>query len=152
LDKPGQCVYVVRLTGTVAIAYSHEFSPVIYIGEGNAATRLYSHASWIAELLIAVPNAEIEVRVADCVRTNDTKLCQCVEADLLMSFIDKYNCLPWFNRQRETKFSGKREYQKDVLDDFMKRIGKVQGSRYLWAIRPTSNNEHYDHYSTGNYE
>jgi hypothetical protein len=151
LDKPSQCVYVVRLTGSVAIAYGDEFSPVIYIGEGNAATRLYGHASWIAELLIAVPNAEIEVRVADCVRTNDTNLCQCVEADLLVSFIEKYSCLPWFNRQRENKFSGKREYEKEVSDDFMKRIGKVQGSRYLWAIRPTSNNDHYIHYTTGQY-
>jgi len=152
LDKPAQCVYVVRLKGDVAIAYSGDFSPVIYIGEGNAATRLYDHARWIAELLVAVPNAEIEVRVADCVRTNDTDLCQYVEADLIAAFVEKYKCLPWFNRQREQKYVGKRQYEDAVLTEFNQRIGKVQGSRYLWAIRPTSNNEQYKPYSTGWYE
>lgn len=103
LDKPSQCVYVVRLKGPVAVDYGDDFSPVIYIGEGNAATRLHNHANWIAELLIAVPNAEIEVRVADCVRKNDTKLCQYVESDLIALFVHKYQCLPWFNRQKEAK-------------------------------------------------
>lgn len=152
LDRPSQCVYVVRLKGSVAIAYGEEFSPVIYIGEGNAAKRLYSHANWIAELLIAVPNAEIEIRVADCVRVNDTTLCQCVEADLLATFIENFSCLPWFNRQRERKYAGKRTYSDEVQKDFNQRLGKVQGSRYLWAIRPTSNNEQYGHYVSGWYE
>lgn len=151
LDKPNQCVYVVRLKGSVAIAYGDEFSPVIYIGEGNAATRLYSHATWIAELLIAVPNAEIEVRVADCVRANDTCLCQYVEADLIANFIQKYRCLPWFNRQRETSYAGGRQYTDEVVTEFRQRIGKVQGSRYLWAIRPTANNAQHAHYMTGQY-
>lgn len=151
LDRPSQCVYVVRLKGHVAIAYGDDFSPVIYIGEGNAATRLHGHAEWIAELLVAVPNAEIEVRVADCVRTNDTELCQYVEADLINAFIAKYNRLPWFNRQRERKYLGKRSYSEEVLTEFNQRIGKVQGSRYLWAIRPTSNNSQYNSYSLGNY-
>jgi hypothetical protein len=39
LDRPSQCVYIVRLKGDVAIAYGEDFSPVIYIGEGNAASR-----------------------------------------------------------------------------------------------------------------
>jgi hypothetical protein len=151
LDKPKQCVYVVRLKGDVAIAYGNEFSPVIYIGEGNAALRLRSHARWISELLVAVPNAEIEVRVADCVRTNDTNLCQYVEADLIAAFIQKYECLPWFNQQREKKCVGKREYSAEVKTEFTQRIGKVQGSRYLWAIRPTDNNEQHPSYATGWY-
>lgn len=106
LDKPSQCVYVVRLKGSVAIAYGEDFSPVIYIREGNAAARLYSHAIWLAELLVAVPHVTIEVRVADCVRTNDVCLCQYVEADLIQLFANKHNCLPWFNRVYEKKFQG----------------------------------------------
>ncbi|PFH28894.1 MULTISPECIES: hypothetical protein [Burkholderia] len=152
LDKPSQCVYVVRLKGDVAIAYGGEFSPVIYIGEGNAATRLYAHAKWIAELLVAVPNAEIEVRVADCVRKKDANLCQYVEADLIDAFIEKHQCLPWFNRQREKKYAGQRTYDAEVQHAFNLRIGKVGGSKYLWAIRPTSNNEQYDPYATGWYD
>jgi hypothetical protein len=151
LDKPGQCVYVVRLKGSVAVAYGEDFSPVIYIGEGNAATRLYNHANWIAELLVAVPNAEIEVRVADCVRSNDGNLCQYVEADLIENFIENYKCLPWFNRQRETSCAGWRTYDEAVLKEFRQRIGKVQGSRYLWAIRPTDNNKQFGHYNSGSY-
>ena len=151
LDRPSQCVYVVRLKGDVAIAYGDEFSPVIYIGEGNAATRLREHAEWIAELLVAVPNAEIEVRVADCVRTNDTELCQYVEADLIAAFVEKYNRLPWFNRQHERRYLAQRKYAGAVLSEFNQRIGKVQGSCYIWAIRPTSNNSQYKPYSTGVY-
>lgn len=151
LDRPGQCVYVVRLKGDVAIAYGEDFSPVIYIGEGNAASRLHDNAEWIAELLVAVPNAEIEVRVADCVRTNDTELCQYVEADLISAFVQKFSYLPWFNRQREKKYLGKRSYSAEVWTEFNQRIGKVQGSRYLWAIRPTKNNSQYEHYSAGHY-
>ncbi len=152
LDKPKQCVYVVRLKGDVAIAYGLQFSPVIYIGEGDAAGRLYSHAKWIAALLVAVPNAEIEVRVADCVRANDADLCLYVEADLITAFIERHNCLPWFNRQREVKYAGKRSYEKEVKHEFAQRIGKVQGSNFLWAIRPTDNNEQYQSYDTGWYE
>lgn len=151
LDKPKQCVYVVRLKGDVAIAYGKEFSPVIYIGEGNAAGRLHSHAAWIAELLVAVPNAEVEIRVADCVRQNDPNLCQHVEADLIALFIEKYNCLPWFNRQREKKFVDQRQYHSEVRKEFAQRIGKVSGSRYLWAIRPTDNNSQYEPYEAGWY-
>jgi hypothetical protein len=151
LDRPSQCVYVVRLKGDVAIAYGDDFSPTIYIGEGNAASRLHEHANWIAELLVAVPNAKIEMRVADCVRTGDTKLCQYVEADLIAAFVDKYKCLPWFNRQREMRHEKKREYEPDVWIEFNKRIGKVRGSRYIWAIRPTNNNSQYVPYSSGAY-
>ena len=152
LDRPEQCVYVVRLKGDVAIAYGEDFSPTIYIGEGNAAKRLYSHANWIADLLVAVPNAEIEVLVADCVRSGDPNLCQHVEADLIAAFIKKYQCLPWFNRQRETKHEGNRNYDDSVEGEFMQRIVKVQGRRYLWAIRPTSINRQHDAYATGWYE
>lgn len=152
LDKPNQCVYVVRLRGPVAVDYEGDFSPVIYIGEGNAATRLHNHANWIAELLIAVPNAEIEVRVADCVRKNDVKLCQYVESDLISLFVDEYSCLPWFNRQKEAKYRGKRIYSDGLRAEFAKRIGKVSGSKYIWAIRPTHNNAQYAAYRTGWYE
>ena len=149
LDRPGQCVYVVRLKGSVAVAYKSNFTPAIYIGAGNAASRLYNHANWIAELLVAVPNADIEVRVADCVRKNDVDLYRYVEADLIAAFIDKFECLPWFNRQRERSYEGQREYDAEVLKDFRARIGRVKGSKYLWAIQPTSNNAQYDHYKAG---
>jgi len=152
LDRPSQCVYIVRLKGDVAIAYGEDFSPVIYIGEGNAASRLQGHAEWISELLVAVPNAEIEVRVADCVRTNDTELCQYVEADLIEAFVEKYKRIPWFNRQREKKYLGQRVYSPEVWTEFKQRIGKVQGSRYIWAIRPTNNNSQYEPYATGIYD
>jgi hypothetical protein len=69
-----------RLRSSIKGAYGGEFSPVIYVDEEKAAMQLYSHARWIALSVVAVSNAEIKVRVADCVRTNDTNLCQHVEA------------------------------------------------------------------------
>lgn len=152
LDRPNQCVYVVRLRGDVAVAYGEDkFSPVVYIGEGNASVRLKTHTEWFSELLVAIPNAAIEVRVADCVRQKDTNLCEYVEADLIEMFIQEYSCLPWFNKQRETTHKDRRTYSEDVLRTFRQRLGKGQGSKFRWAIRPIPNNSQYESYQTGWY-
>jgi hypothetical protein len=154
LDFPLTCVYVVRLKGPVAVTYGEDFSPVIYIGEGDAEARLTSHAEWIAQLLLAVPNAEIEVRYAECVRRGkdlNAAFSQYVEADLIDWFVDKYQCLPWFNKQREPKYQGKKTYSKAVERELKSHIGKVKGSRFIWSIQPTHNNEQSDSYLTGWY-
>lgn len=136
-----QCVYVVRLRGDVAVAYGDSFSPVIYIGEGNAKSRLYGHAGWIARLLLSVPNIRIAIHVAELKRRNNTELCEFVEADLIRWFCEKYNRLPWFNRQRERSKESRYEYDLDAEKGLRDAIAVGSGSSFLWAIRPTHNNE-----------
>ena len=149
IAHPKQCVYVVRLSGAVAVNYKNRHSPVIYIGEGNAYERLYSHASWISQLLMAVPNAQVDVHIAECVRRNNTFLCEYIEADLLEWFLSDHDCLPWFNQQRETSKAGN-QYDTNALSELKKRIGLGSGNKFLWAIRPTDHNPHFPRYAAGN--
>jgi hypothetical protein len=98
--RPKQSVYVIRLIGEVAVAYPNRFSPVIYVGEGNAYKRLHGHiANWIAPLLLAVPQLALEIRISEIARKNHATLYQHIEADLLRWFSDAHGALPWFNRQ-----------------------------------------------------
>lgn len=141
LTYTGQCLYVVRLRGTVAVAYGEDFSPVLYIGEGNAKSRLYGHASWLARLLMSVPNLEIELHVAEVKRPNNTDLCEYVEADMIRWFREEYGYLPWFNQQRERSKEGQYEYEAEVEKKLRSLLGVGSGNKFLWAIRPTHNNE-----------
>jgi len=136
-----QCLYVVKLRGDVAVAYGEEFSPVIYIGEGNAKSRLNDHAQWIAKLLLSVPNLRIAVHVAEVKRQKKTDLCEFVEADLIRWFTDKYGLLPWFNRQHERTKESIYAYHQDAEKALRDVIGIGSGNAFLWAIRPTHNND-----------
>jgi len=135
-----QCLYVVRLRGAVAVAYDDRFSPVIYIGEGNARNRLHGHAAWLARLLLSVPNLEVEVHVAEVKRQNNTDLCEYVEADMIRWFWEEYDCLPWFNQQRERSKEEHYEYTDDAERKLRALIGVGSGNAFIWAIRPTHNN------------
>lgn len=135
-----QCLYIVRLRGDVAVAYGEKFSPVIYIGEGNAKNRLYGHSGWLARLLLSVPNLEVEIHVAEVKRQNHQNLCEYVEADMIRWFQDEYECLPWFNQQRERSKEGLYEYDVKVEQKLRSLLGVGSGNMFLWAIRPTHNN------------
>lgn len=144
-----QCLYVVKLAGDVAVSYNGDFSPVIYIGEGNARNRLHGHAPWIARLLLAVPNLRVAVHVAEVKRKNKTDLCEFVEADLIRAFVEKYRRLPWFNRQSERSKEGVYEYDEGAEKSLRDAIAVGSGNAFLWAIRPTHNGgEMWDAYDS----
>lgn len=136
-----QCLYVVRLRGSVAVAYGEKFSPVLYVGEGNAKNRLYAHAPWLARLLLSVPNLEIEIHVAEVKRQNHQNLCEFVEADMIRWFREDYGYLPWFNQQRERSKEECYEYVPEVEKKLRSLLSIGSGNTFLWAIRPTHNNE-----------
>jgi hypothetical protein len=141
-----------RLRGAVAVAYGEKFSPVIYIGEGNASNRLHGHAPWLARLLLSVPNITIEIHVAEVRRQNHTSLCEYVEADMIRWFFDAHKFLPWFNQQRERSKEGKYDYEPDVKRQLQALLGVGSGNAFLWAIRPTHNNtETWGPYSNNSY-
>jgi hypothetical protein len=135
-----QCLYVIRLRGAVAIAYGDKFSPVLYIGEGNAKNRLYGHANWLARLLLSVPNLELEIQIAEVKRPNHTDLCEYVEADMIKWFRDEYRFLPWFNQQRERSKEDCYEYDPEVESKLKRLLGPGSGNSFVWAIKPTHNN------------
>jgi hypothetical protein len=149
MRRPKQCVYVIRLRGEVAVAYGGKYSPVIYIGEGNAYWRLYNHAQWIADLLLSVPNLRLEVHVAEVSRRNHSTLYEHIEADLIAWFRKCYGCLPWFNRQSEKGCEDCYSYDAAARLEMNRKISIGSGNKFLWAIRPTPNNAQYDQYSCG---
>jgi hypothetical protein len=144
-----QCVYVIRVAGDVAIRYPKRFSPVVYVGEGNAYGRLYGHTGWLTSLVLAVPQVSIQVHIAEVVRRNRPNLYKAIEADLLKWFADRHGSLPWFNRQWEWKHQGQFEYTPDAWRSLAKRVGQGSGNRFLWAIQPTKNNDQYTPYTKG---
>ncbi len=149
IRRPSQCVYIIRLTGDVAVAYGDKHSPVIYIGEGNAYERLYKHIEWLAALVVSVPQLGIEVRIAQVLRRNHETLYQHIEADLLRWFCEEYGILPWFNRQRERSKEDQYEYEPSAEQLLRRQLGLGAGTSYLWAIRPTRINEQYAPYNKG---
>ena len=149
IRRPSQCVYVIRLCGQVAVAYGERHSPVIYIGEGSAYDRLYSHANWISPLLVSVPNIEIEIRVAEVARKNHTSLYQFIEADMIKWFFGDFGMLPWFNRQRERSKEDRYSYEVDAEKKLRQHLGIGSGNTFLWAIRPTHTNDQSGAYDKG---
>jgi hypothetical protein len=149
IQRPSQCVYIIRLTGEVAVAYDKKYSPVIYIGEGNAYDRLYDHIKWLASLVVSVPQVGIEVRIAQVRRRNHDTLYQYIEADLLCWFCEAYGTLPWFNRQRERSKEAQYDYEHAAKQSLTRHLGVGSGNSYLWAIRPTPINDQYAPYNKG---
>jgi hypothetical protein len=144
-----QCVYIIRLRGAVSIAYGAEHSPVIYIGEGNAYVRLYNHAYWISSLLVSIPNTEIEIHIAEIARKKNKLLYRYIEADMLKWFFDEFECLPWFNQQREISKESHYAYETVAKRELTKHIGVGSGNKFLWAIRPLPINDQYKPYEKG---
>jgi hypothetical protein len=149
IRRPNQCVYVIRLIGDVAVDYPGGFSPVIYIGEGNVYSRLYQHANWLASLVASVPQVGIEVQIAEVARRNHDTLYQYIEADLIRWFAEERQSLPWFNRQRERGKEEHYEYEPEAERALRRRLGVGAGNAFLWAIKPTHNNDQHEPYAKG---
>jgi hypothetical protein len=147
--RPEQCVYVIRLIGDVAAAYPKDFSPVIYVGEGNAYERLYTHTNWLVSLVLSVPKIGVEVRIVEVARRNNSTLYRFIEADLLRWFSEDYGALPWFNRQHERTKEDVYKYESEADRELRKLIGVGSGKRFLWAIQPTRNNDLHEPYQKG---
>jgi len=149
IQRPSQCVYIIRLTGDVAVAYGDKHSPVIYIGEGKADNRFYNHIKWLASLVVSVPQMGIEVRIAEVARRNNDALYQHIEADLLYWFFEAHGTLRWFNRQRERSKEAQYDYERAAKNSLRRQLGVDSKEKYLWAIRPTPENDRFEPYGKG---
>ena len=56
-------------------------------------------------------------------------------------FYEEYEMLPWFNQQRERSKEDRYEYEADVRTKLRSMLGVGSGNAFLWAIRPTHNNQ-----------
>jgi hypothetical protein len=130
-----RAVYVVRLCGDFSMRYPWGKSPVVYIGEGDLATRLGSHnklRSWMGELSTLIDGYSFQVGVV-CPRVkNSPETYRDLEAYMLLKFATLYGCVPLRNRQVEKRQCRHTYNDKDI--NHALKIGK--GMRYSWAVEP----------------
>lgn len=151
IGRPNKCVYIIRLSGDFAVQYPRDFSPVIYVGEGAAHSRLQSHAgNWLVDLARGIQGIGVDIRVAEVARKNHATFYQYIEADMLDMFQRAYGSLPWFNQQRETSKKGWYPWDDDAMRDLTKNLGIGSGKKFIWAIQPTKNHPYIDEFNKGN--
>lgn len=145
-----RCVYVVRMTGPVVVAYPDGDSPVLYVGRGNAPSRLASHLKhWLHDVHRFGNSVGIELRICLPRRPNRTGFFKNVEADLIAWFQDRYGAIPFFNSRLETSYSGAIDYGPSQKKDLLQSLGTGSGKRPQWAIRPLASNANYSTYNRG---
>jgi hypothetical protein len=150
VKRATQCVYVVRVRGHVSISYPNGFSPVLYIGEGDAYSRLQTHAAeWLTELAVSIPQLVIEIKIVEVARKAKADLYRHIEADLIRWFSEENGTLPWRNKQYEVSMEGGYEYSDNASKALRSLISIGAGNSFAWEIKPTKNNSGWDAYSKG---
>lgn len=145
-----RCVYVIRMKGEFVISYPQDMSPVLYIGRGDALTRLSSHLRrWLNEVDSFGKDVEIEVRVCRPRRQGRTDMFKYVEADLIRRFVKRYGCIPFFNSRCETSYEDWVDYTDTDHKFLSAAIGVGSGKRPRWAIAPAPANKNYELYHKG---
>lgn len=125
-------VYVIRTARPFSFAYEKAHSPVIYIGKGQAKTRLTSHLrTWLLALTEKIPSMKIEVSVCSPRAPWHGQVCEEVEADLIYLFEQQFGTVPVRNRRREyAKYP--HTYERAGLA--VLRPGRGRG--YVWGLTP----------------
>ena len=149
-EQMTRSVYIIRLTGSFLIEYPRCNSPVLYVGRGDAPNRLATHlARWLSDAFWFGSDTQVEVRMLRPRRRGRRDYFKNVEADLIDMFLERAGALPFFNRCREPKFSGRIDYGPSQDRRLRQLLGTGSGKRPHWALSPTPANPHYDTYWTG---
>lgn len=141
-----KAVYVIRLAGYFTIDYGQKDSPVVYIGEGRVKTRVQSHSRWASQLEDLVSDLPMEICVATPCKQGQGKVHRDCEAALLARFASRFGCIPLRNRQRERRIYPHNVYTKKQVEY---ALGKRQGAKYEWALRPLPASPFYKDYHRG---
>jgi len=145
-----RCVYVIRMTGPVVVAYPWDNSPVLYVGRGQAPKRLAAHLkNWLHEAHRFGSKVGVELRICVPRRTNRADFFKNVEADLIDWFRQKNGAIPFFNSRRETSYAGRVDYLPTQIKDLRRALGVGSGNRPEWAVRPLRSNSNVGVYYTG---
>jgi hypothetical protein len=145
-----RCVYVIRMVGDFTVAYPDDYSPVLYIGRGDASVRLGAHLrNWLSEVRTFGREVKIEVRICRPRRRAHADLFKFVEARLIRDFQKTNGAIPFFNSRRENKFESGTRFTKNDEKKFRAAIGLGRRTPPQWAIQPTPANPAYEVYNKG---
>lgn len=127
-----RAVYVIRISRPFAFLYGDFYSPVAYIGKGQAQQRLTSHLkSWIPQLAKKIPDLKIKIYFCEPRVRRLGRICEGVEADLIAEFCEVYGQRPLRNRNSP---SHRHEFVYAKEDLNVLHPGK--GSGYHWGLTP----------------
>lgn len=145
-----RCVYVIRMIGDFSVAYPDSYSPVLYIGRGDASVRLGQHLrNWLSEVRTFGREVRIEVRICRPRRRARADLFKFVEARLIRDFQKANGAIPFFNSRRENKFESGTRFTKTDEKHFRASLGMGKRAPPQWAIQPTPANPAYEVYFKG---
>ena len=149
-EQMRRSVYIIRLTGSFVIGYPRGASPVLYIGRGDAPSRLAKHlAKWLHKAFQFGSDTRIEIRMLRPRRRNAANYFMNVEADLLDWFCERMGALPFFNSRREHQHAGLIDYGPSQERRRWQQIGTGSGKRPHWALTPMRTNPNYATYLKG---
>lgn len=145
-----RCVYVIRVRGTVVVAYPQADSPVLYVGRGNAPARLASHLKkWLHTAHKFGSEVGVEIRICIPRRRGRPDFFKCVEADLIRACYNTCGSIPFFNSRLEQTWEGRVTYSPTSKRAMGQALGVGSGNRPQWAIRPRPANPAYEVYHKG---
>ena len=132
LLESGDCVYVIRTSRPFAIHYPKKPSPTVYIGRGDAHTRIHSHLNgWISDLRDVVQGLRLQIWLCRPVIQRTGAICKHVEADLIVTHKKMFGDIPVRNRKTE----GDRSHH-TYTNGSLSSLNLGSGGGYHWALRP----------------
>lgn len=134
-----RAVYVIRVCRPFAFNYGDRYSPVAYIGKGQAQKRITSHLkTWIPHLSAKIPDLRIKIFYCEPRARRVGTICEGVEADLIANFIQHYGRRPLRNRNTPSD-PHERIYSSSELH--VLHPGKGKG--FHWALSPLPSSHFY---------
>ena len=134
-----RAVYIIRVCRPFAFDYGDRYSPVAYIGKGQAQKRITSHLkTWIPHLSTKIPDLKVKIYYCEPRVRHHGTICEGVEADLIAKFIEHYGRRPLRNRNTPTD-PHERIYSPAELH--VLHPGKGKG--YHWALSPLPSSHFY---------
>lgn len=134
-----RAVYVIRICRPFAFNYGKLYSPVMYIGKGQAQKRITSHLkTWIPHLSTKIPDLRIKIYYCEPRARRLGTICEGVEADLITKFIQHYGRRPLRNRNTPSDLH-ERTYRPSELH--VLHPGKGKG--FHWALSPLRSSHFY---------
>jgi hypothetical protein len=136
-----RAVYVFRISRPFAFLYENGlYSPVAYIGKGQAQQRIAAHVkTWVPQLSRKIPDLKIQIYFCEPRAPRVGRNCEGVEADLIQEFVAVYGKRPLRNRNTP---SDKHDRSYDAHD--LRVLHAMKGGGYHWGLTPLPSSHFYN--------
>jgi hypothetical protein len=134
-----RAVYIIRTQRPFLFAYADGYSPVVYIGKGQAQKRITAHLkSWIPYLASKIPDLHVLIYYCEPKARWHGTNCEGVEADLIAKFIEAYGSRPLRNRN-----TPRDAYERTYASAELHVLHPGKGRGFHWALTPLPSSHFY---------